>query len=190
MPRRMKRSSSSSGCTHRTCETGACCYEQSGMLLWRRRHEVCIKHSGALMPDDYFLYKCVTTNLLRHKTIWYNPITRDRWKNLAPSPILHETGSDENVVWLTKISRVGDTPTINGPAPPITLQPSCTPWRVFIRTAAYDVSCPMEYSGYSLPAGLQRSGKEQTCKKLVARVGLVAVDTKRNIELCFNSEGM
>jgi beta-aspartyl-peptidase (threonine type) len=68
---------------------------------------------------------------------------------------------------------------------------SCTGHgELFIRSVvAYDVSCLMEYKGFSL---------QQACEKVVldklvkieGEGGLIAVDTLGNYEMCFNSEGM
>jgi beta-aspartyl-peptidase (threonine type) len=54
---------------------------------------------------------------------------------------------------------------------------------------AYDISCLIEYKGYTLKQACDYVVKD----KLVAlggEGGLIAVDSEGNIELPFNSEGM
>ena len=55
--------------------------------------------------------------------------------------------------------------------------------------AAYDVSCLMEYKGFTL----QQACEEVVLKKLVdmkGEGGLIAVDVKGNAAMVFNSQGM
>ena len=92
-----------------------------------------------------------------------------------------------------KFGRVGDTSIIGSGtyANNNTCAVSCTGHgEFFIRSVvAYDVSCLMEYKGLSL---------EQACNEVVQNKlvkiggegGLIAVDTKGNISLNFNSAGM
>lgn len=68
---------------------------------------------------------------------------------------------------------------------------SCTGYgEYFLRSVvAYDISCLMEYKGYSL----KEACEEVVLNKLVklgGEGGLIAVDNQGNIELPFNSEGM
>ncbi len=99
------------------------------------------------------------------------------------------TGGMTNKRW----GRVGDSPMIGVGtyANNSTCAISCTGHgEFFIRAVvAYDISCLMEYKGLSL---------KEACdlvvnKKLVkfgGEGGLIAIDTKGNIEMPFNSEGM
>ena len=92
-----------------------------------------------------------------------------------------------------RFGRIGDTPIIgsgtyanNG-----TCAVSCTGHgEPFIRAvAAYDVSCLMEYKGYSL----HQAAEEVILKKLPAlggEGGLIAVDAKGHAAMVFNSAGM
>lgn len=92
-----------------------------------------------------------------------------------------------------RYGRIGDTPIIGAGtyANNKTCAVSCTGHgEFFIRTVvAYDVSCLMEYKGYSL---------RQACEFIVnaklamlgGEGGLIAVDANGNIEMVFNSEGM
>jgi beta-aspartyl-peptidase (threonine type) len=90
-------------------------------------------------------------------------------------------------------NRIGDTPVIGAGtyANNSTCAVSCTGHgEYFLRAVvAYDVSCLMEYKGYSL----QQACNKVVMDKLVAfggEGGLVAVDTTGEIALPFNSEGM
>jgi beta-aspartyl-peptidase (threonine type) len=92
-----------------------------------------------------------------------------------------------------KFGRVGDTPIIGSGtyANNNTCAISCTGHgEFFIRgVVAYDVSSLMEYKGYTL----QQACEEVIMKKQVGlggEGGLVAVDSKGNHSLVFNSEGM
>ena len=92
-----------------------------------------------------------------------------------------------------KFGRVGDSPMIGSGtyANNTTCAISCTGHgEYFIRAVvAHDVSCLMEYKGLSL----KEACDEVVLKKLVdmgGEGGLIALDTKGNIELVFNSEGM
>lgn len=92
-----------------------------------------------------------------------------------------------------KFGRVGDTPIIGSGtyANNKTCAISCTGHgEPFIQAvAAYDVSCLMEYKGFSL----QQAMEEVTMNKLVAingEGGMIGVDGKGNAVMVFNSEGM
>ncbi len=92
-----------------------------------------------------------------------------------------------------KYGRIGDSPIIGAGtyANNKTCAISCTGHgEFFIRAVvAYDISCLMEYKGYSL----QQACDEVVHNKLVkmgGEGGLIAIDAKGNIALPFNSEGM
>jgi len=92
-----------------------------------------------------------------------------------------------------KFGRAGDTPIIGSGtyANNKTCAISCTGHgEPFIQAvAAYDVSCLMEYKGFSL----QQAMEEVTLKKLVAingEGGMIGVDVKGNAAMIFNSDGM
>ncbi len=113
-------------------------------------------------------------------------VALDQHGNLAAAT---STGGMTNKKW----GRVGDSPVIGSGtyANNKTCAISCTGHGEFFLRAvvAYDISCLMEYKQLSL---------EEACKivvneKLVkfgGEGGLVAIDTKGNICLPFNSEGM
>jgi beta-aspartyl-peptidase (threonine type) len=90
-------------------------------------------------------------------------------------------------------SRIGDTPIIGAGtyANNLTCAISCTGHgELFIKAvAAYDVSCLMEYKGYTL----QQAMETVTLDKLVkinGEGGMIGADAKGNLALVFNSEGM
>jgi beta-aspartyl-peptidase (threonine type) len=92
-----------------------------------------------------------------------------------------------------RYNRIGDSPIIGAGtyANNRTCAVSCTGHgEIFMKAvAAYDVSCLIEYKGYSL----QQAADEVVMKKLVSlkgEGGLVAVDNQGNIAMPFNSAGM
>ena len=92
-----------------------------------------------------------------------------------------------------KHGRVGDTPIIGAGtyANNATCAISCTGHgEFFIRSVvAYDVSCLMEYKGFSLKEACQKVVMDRLVK-IGGEGGLIALDAKGNIELSYNSEGM
>ena len=99
------------------------------------------------------------------------------------------TGGMTNKKW----GRVGDSPMIGAGnyANNKTCAISCTgSGEFFIRgVVAYDVSCLMEYKGYSL-----KEAANEVINKRVLEIGgdggLIAIDSKGNIAMPFNTEGM
>jgi L-asparaginase / beta-aspartyl-peptidase len=92
-----------------------------------------------------------------------------------------------------KFGRVGDSPIIGAGtyANNDTCAISCTGHgELFIRSVvAYDISCLMEYKGYTLAEACNLVVHEKLVK-IGGEGGLIAVDKQGNIELPFNSEGM
>lgn len=92
-----------------------------------------------------------------------------------------------------KFNRVGDSPIIGSGtyANNATCAISCTGHGEFFLRAvvAYDVSCLMEYKGFTLQRACDIVVKDKLVK-LGGEGGLIAVDTKGNVSLPFNSEGM
>lgn len=92
-----------------------------------------------------------------------------------------------------KHGRVGDTPIIGAGtyANNQTCAVSCTGHgEFFIRSVvAYDISCLIEYKGFSLKEACNLVVKDKLVK-IGGEGGLIALDAQGNIELCFNSEGM
>jgi len=99
------------------------------------------------------------------------------------------TGGMTNKKW----GRVGDSPMIGAGnyANNKTCAVSCTgSGEFFIRgVVAYDVSCLMEYKGWSL-----KDAANEVINKRILNIkgdgGLIAVDAKGNIAMPFNTEGM
>jgi beta-aspartyl-peptidase (threonine type) len=92
-----------------------------------------------------------------------------------------------------RFGRVGDTP-IPGSgtyANNKTCAVSCTGHGEFFLRAvvAYDVSCLMEYKGFTLQQACDLVVKDKLLK-LGGEGGLIAVDAQGNFELSYNSEGM
>jgi beta-aspartyl-peptidase (threonine type) len=99
------------------------------------------------------------------------------------------TGGMTNKKW----GRVGDSPMIGAGtyANNNTCAVSCTgSGEFFIRgVVAYDVSCLMEYKGYTL----QQAADEVIMNRILkigGDGGLIAVDAKGNVAMPFNTEGM
>lgn len=92
-----------------------------------------------------------------------------------------------------RFGRVGDSPMIGAGtyANNATCAISCTGHgEYFIRAVvAYDISCLMEYKGYSLKQACDYVVKDKLVK-FGGEGGLIAIDAAGNIELPFNSEGM
>ena len=113
-------------------------------------------------------------------------VALDAFGNLAAGT---STGGMTN----KKNGRVGDTPVIGAGtyANNNTCAISCTGHgEFFIRSVvAYDISCLMEYKGLSLKEACNVV-VHQKLVKIGGEGGLIALDTKGNIELAFNSEGM
>ncbi|MEJ8801799.1 isoaspartyl peptidase/L-asparaginase family protein [Pontibacter sp. H249] len=110
----------------------------------------------------------------------------DRESNVAAAT---STGGMTN----KRFNRIGDTPIIGSGtyANNNTCAISCTGHGEYFMRAvvAYDVSCLMEYKGYTL----QQACEEVVLKKLVdlgGEGGLIAVSPAGDVALTFNSEGM
>lgn len=92
-----------------------------------------------------------------------------------------------------RYGRIGDSPLIGAGtyANNATCAVSCTGnGEYFIRAvAAYDVSCLMEYQGFSLKEACAKVVQEKLVH-IGGEGGLIAVDGKGSVEMVFNSEGM
>jgi len=159
------------------------------------------KQNLAFAPDEYFF------DMLRYK----------QWSEVRDSDVfmLDHTAGDEkfgtvgavaldqhgNLAAATSTggmtnknyNRIGDTPVIGSGtyANNYTCAISCTGHgEYFLRAVvAYDVSCLMEYKGYSLQEACDKVVMDKLVR-LGGEGGLVAVDTQGNIAMPFNSEGM
>jgi len=110
----------------------------------------------------------------------------DKYGNLAAAT---STGGMTN----KRFGRIGDSSIIGAGtyANNKTCAISCTGHgEYFIRAVvAYDISCLMEYKGFSLAEACNFVVKDKLVK-MGGEGGLIGIDSKGNIELCFNSEGM
>lgn len=92
-----------------------------------------------------------------------------------------------------RYGRIGDSPVLGSGtyANDATCAISCTGHgEYFLRAVvAYDISCLIEYKGLSLKQACDIVVKEKLVK-MGGEGGLIAADTKGELELCFNSEGM
>jgi beta-aspartyl-peptidase (threonine type) len=158
------------------------------------------KYDVAFEPEDYF----------------YDPFRYKQWRDVRDTDVfmLDHTqerkfgtvgavalDTDGNLAAATSTggmtnknyNRIGDTPIIGSGtyANNTTCAISCTGHGEFFMRAvvAYDVSCLMEYKGYTL----QQACHQVVMDKLVkfgGEGGLIAVDAAGNIALPFNSAGM
>jgi L-asparaginase / beta-aspartyl-peptidase len=175
------------------------------LLSGQGAQDFAVQQGLDIMPDDYFYsdfrykqwqeIKDSETYQLDHKPDIGGPdkkfgtvgaVALDVHGNLAAGT---STGGMTN----KRFGRLGDSCIvgIGNYANNNTCAISCTGHgELFIRSVvAYDVSCLMEYKGYTL----QQACDIVVMQKLVAiqgEGGLVAVDALGNHELCFNSEGM
>lgn len=161
------------------------------------------KINAEFLPDDYFFVQqrydqyleakasdsvqldhTVSPNEKKFGTV--GAVALDVHGNLAAGT---STGGMTN----KKNGRVGDTPLIGAGtyANNNTCAISCTGHgEFFIRAVvAYDISCLMEYKGLSLKEACDLVVKNKLVK-LGGEGGLIAIDSKGNIELPYNSEGM
>ena len=113
-------------------------------------------------------------------------VAMDKNGNLAAAT---STGGMTN----KKFGRIGDSPIVGAGtyANNEIVAISCTGHgEPFIKAVvAYDVACLMQYKKLSLHAACQEVVMHKL-PKMDGEGGLIAIDNKGNIELCFNSEGM
>jgi beta-aspartyl-peptidase (threonine type) len=92
-----------------------------------------------------------------------------------------------------RYNRIGDTPLIGSGtyANNATCAVSCTGHgEYFIRSVvAYDVSCLMEYKGFTLSQAAEEVVNKKL-RKIGGEGGLIAVDFRGNVSMPFNCEGM
>src|SRR6476661_6360944 len=157
-----------------------------------------IKQGIKLEPDEYFFseFRYDQWKAIRDSDTYSLDHTHQKLEELMKDKKFGTVGavacdSDGNIAAATstggmtnkKYGRIGDSPMIGAGtyANNKTCAISCTGHgEIFIRAvAAYDVSCLMEYKGYTL----QQACEEVVLKKLVAmngEGGLIAVDAKGN----------
>lgn len=172
-------------------------------LIGKGAEEFAKQYGIAFEPDEYFYsefrYKQLGKTKKSNETALDHSVDLDDKKfgtvgavacdakgNLAAAT---STGGMTN----KQFGRVGDSPIIGigTYANNKTCAISCTGHgEPFIKAvAAYDVSCLMEYKGFSL----EKAMNKVVMKKLIkidGEGGMIGVDTKGNVSLIFNSEGM
>lgn len=177
-------------------------------LAGKGAHDFAIKQGVKFEPDEYFFtqHRYDQWRKIRDSDFYQLDQKSDRLVNLLKNKKMGTVGavacdSAGNVAAATstggmtnkRFGRIGDSPVIGAGtyANNKTCAISCTGYgEIFIKAvAAYDVSCLMEYKGYTL----QQACEEVIMKKMVAldgEGGLIGVDTKGNYSLVFNSKGM
>jgi len=177
-------------------------------LSGKGANDFALKQGIKLEPDEYFFsqfrydqWKSIRdsdTYSLDHTHSGIEELMKDKKLGTVGAVAVDQAGNlaaatSTGGMTNKKYGRIGDTPIIgagtyaNNKSAAI----SCTGHgEVFIRAvAAFDVSCLMEYKGYTL----QQACEEVVLKKLVdmkGEGGLIAVDTKGNAAMVFNSQGM
>jgi L-asparaginase / beta-aspartyl-peptidase len=167
-----------------------------------------IKQGIKLEPDEYFFsqFRYDQWKSIRDSDTYSLDHTHQRLEELMKDKKFGTVGAvaldtNGNLAAATstggmtnkKYGRIGDSPLIGSGtyANNKTCGISCTGHgEMFIRSvAAYDVSCLMEYRGFTL----QQAMEEVVNKKLVAlggEGGMIGVDNQGNAALVFNSRGM
>jgi L-asparaginase / beta-aspartyl-peptidase len=167
-----------------------------------------IKQGIKLEPDEYFFsqFRYDQWKSIRDSDTYSLDHTHQRLEELMKDKKFGTVGAvaldiNGNLAAATstggmtnkKYGRIGDSPLIGSGtyANNKTCGISCTGHgEMFIRSvAAYDVSCLMEYRGFTL----QQAMDEVVNKKLVAlggEGGMIGVDNEGNAALVFNSRGM
>jgi L-asparaginase / beta-aspartyl-peptidase len=167
-----------------------------------------IKQGIKLEPDEYFFsqFRYDQWKSIRDSDTYSLDHTHQRLEELMKDKKFGTVGAvaldtNGNLAAATstggmtnkKYGRIGDSPLIGSGtyANNRTCGISCTGHgEMFIRSvAAYDVSCLMEYRGFTL----QQAMDEVVNKKLVAlggEGGMIGVDNQGNAALVFNSRGM
>jgi beta-aspartyl-peptidase (threonine type) len=145
-----------------------------------------LRHKQWLAVKDTDTFQLDHTVAKEHKFGTVGAVALDQFGNLAAAT---STGGMTN----KKFGRVGDSPMIGvgNYANNDTCAISCTgSGEFFIRgVVAYDVSCLMEYKGLSLKEAC-RIVVQERLMKIGGDGGLIALDTKGNIVLEFNTDGM
>lgn len=177
-------------------------------LSGKGANDFAIKQGVKLEPDDYFFsqFRYDQWKAIRDSDAYSLDHTNQQLEELMKDKKFGTVGAvacdqDGNIAAATstggmtnkKFGRIGDSPIIGAGtyANNHTCGISCTGHgEMFIRAvAAHDVSCLMEYKGYSL----QQACDEVVNKKLVAmggEGGLIAVDNQGMPAMVFNSAGM
>lgn len=180
------------------------------LLSGNGANEFALKQQVEVCPDEYFFNKARYDQWVEirdsdfyqldhkednlkgpatntdHKFGTVGAVARDVFGNIAGGT---STGGMTN----KRFGRIGDSPIIGAGtyANNKTCAISCTGHGEFFLRAvvAYDVSCLMEYKGYSLQQACATVVKDKLVK-MGGEGGLIAVDAQGNFDFCFNSAGM
>jgi L-asparaginase / beta-aspartyl-peptidase len=177
-------------------------------LSGKGANDFAIRQGVKLEPDEYFFsqFRYDQWKAIRDSDNYSLDHTHQRLEELLKDKKFGTVGAvacdkQGNIAAATstggmtnkKYGRIGDSPIIGAGtyANNKTCGISCTGHgEMFVRAvAAHDVSCLMEYKGYSL----QQACEEVVLKKLVdlgGEGGLIAVDNHGNSAMVFNSAGM
>lgn len=177
-------------------------YSDHVMLSGYGAEEFALTHAVEFAPEMYFFdaFRYNQWTEIRDSDIFMLDHTEDVEKKFGTVGAV-AVDQEGNVAAATstggmtnkRYNRIGDTPIIGSGnyANNKTCAISCTGHGEYFMRAvvAYDVSCLMEYKGYTL----QQACDEVVMKKLVAfggEGGLIAVNAAGEVVLSFNSEGM
>lgn len=145
-----------------------------------------VQESGESMLDHDVVLKDLPTGQAGNKFGTVGAVAIDKHGNIAAAT---STGGMTN----KQFGRVGDSPIIGAGtyANNKTCAISCTGHgEPFIRAvAAYDVSCLMEYKGFTLEEAMHYVVHDKLLK-IDGEGGMIGVDAKGNAAMIFNSEGM
>jgi beta-aspartyl-peptidase (threonine type) len=167
-----------------------------------------IKQGIKLEPDEYFFsqFRYDQWKAIRDSDNYSLDHTHQRMEELMRDKKFGTVGATAcdaqgNIAAATstggmtnkKYGRIGDSPIIGCStyANNATCAISCTGHgEMFIRSvAAYDVSCLMEYKGFTLQQAMDKVVNEKLIK-LQGEGGMIGVDAKGNAAMVFNSAGM
>ncbi len=167
-----------------------------------------IKQGIKLEPDEYFFsqFRYDQWKAIRDSDNYSLDHTHQRMEELMRDKKFGTVGAvacdgQGNIAAATstggmtnkKYGRIGDSPIIGCGtyANNATCAISCTGHgEMFIRcVAAYDVSCLMEYKGFTLTEAMDKVVNEKLIK-LQGEGGMIGVDAKGNAAMVFNSAGM
>ncbi len=176
-------------------------------LSGKGANDFAIKQGVKLEPDDYFFsqFRYDQWKALRDSDNYSLDHTHQRLEELMRDKKFGTVGAvacdvNGNIAGATstggmtnkKYGRIGDSPLIGAGtyANNKTCAISCTGHgEVFIRAvAAYDVSCLMEYKGYTLQQAMEEVVEK--LRRMEGEGGMIGVDAAGNITMAMNSAGM
>ena len=177
-------------------------------LSGKGANDFAIKQGIKLEPDEFFFsqFRYDQWKAIRDSDNYSLDHTHQQLEELMKDKKFGTVGavacdSDGNIAAATstggmtnkKYGRIGDSPIIGSGtyANNHTCAISCTGHgEMFIRSvAAYDVSCLMEYKGYSLQQAMDTVVHDKLVK-IGGEGGMIGVDAQGNAALVFNSAGM